>query len=267
MDRNGGGSGDRSDGTGGWDGWIADLRLAAGFFTRIVPPPAGAAVARPLAGAARVFPLVGLALGVGAGAVYALAHGLGLPPGLSGACAVTALVLATGVLHEDGLADFADGLGARGDRARKLAAMRDSGTGAFGVVAVALALIFRVAALGAIAEPGLVFAALVSAGAVSRAAIPAAMLMAPPARSDGLGVDAGRPDQFDTGVALAIAAVAALIALGAGPGIAALVLAAVATVAVTVTARARIGGYTGDVLGAVQQAAEIAVLLAVAGSL
>lgn len=239
--------------------WGDDLRLAAGFLTRLAPPP-GDGATRPLAEAARVFPLIGLGLGLGAGLVYGLAMMLGLPPALAAVAALAALIAATGALHEDGLADSADGLGGGATPAAKLAIMRDHHIGAYGVIALTLGLIGRVAALAALAEPGLVLAALIVAAAASRAAIPLVMLRLPHARDDGLGVRAGTPGQRDVAVGAGIALVIAVPAIGFTAALAALIVAACAALAVAGLARRQIGGYTGDILGAVQQAAEIAIL-------
>lgn len=239
--------------------WLDDLRLAAGFLTRLLPPPDDGA-ARPLAEAVRAFPLIGAGLGLGAGLVYGLAVALGLPPALAAVAALAVLIAATGALHEDGLADSADGLGGGATPAAKLAIMRDSHIGAYGVIALTLGLIARVAALAALAEPGLVLAALVVAGAASRVAISLVMLRLPCARSDGLGVRAGKPGQRDVVVGGGIALVIAIPALGFTAALAALIIAAGAALAVAGHARRQIGGYTGDILGAVQQVAEIAIL-------
>ena len=246
--------------------WLDDARLVAGFLSRVVPPPSGAAGARPLAGAARAFPLVGAGLGLGAGTVYAAAAGLGLAPTLAAVCAVAALVLATGALHEDGLADTADGFGGGATRDDKLAIMRDSRIGSYGVIAVVLMLIARIAALAALADPALAVAALAVAGAASRAALPAVMLAVAPARRDGLAAAAGRPGRRDVALGGALALIVALIALDAGSAVAALAAGALAAFAVALLARRQIGGYTGDVLGAVQQASEVAMLFAIAAT-
>lgn len=243
-------------------GWLDDLHLAAGFLTRITPPPTGDAGGRPLAQAARAFPLVGAFVGLGAALVYALADGLGLTAPLAAVCALAALVLATGALHEDGLADVADGFGGGATRDEKLAIMRQGASGAFGVIAVALGIVARVAALAALATPGVVAAALVVSGAASRAAIPAVMRRLPAARADGLGAAAGVPAQNDVIVGLVIAGIAALALLGFGAAVVALAFGALAAAGVALLARRQIGGFTGDVLGAVQQATEIAILLA-----
>lgn len=243
--------------------WGDDIRLAGGFLTRLAPPPSGDKAARPLSEAARVFPLIGLGLGLGAGLIYSLAAGLGLPPALAAIAALGALIAATGALHEDGLADSADGLGGGATPAAKLAIMRDHHIGAYGVIAITLGLMARVAALAALADPALVLAALAAAGAASRAAIPLVMLRLPCARGDGLASHAGQPGQRDVLIGGGLALVIAVPALGMITALAALAAAACAVFAVAALARRHIGGYTGDILGAVQQAAEIAILFTV----
>jgi adenosylcobinamide-GDP ribazoletransferase len=245
--------------------WLGDLRLAAGFLTRLVPPPSG--VIRPLAQAVRAFPLVGAGLGIGAGLVYILASGSGLPPMLAALVTLTALVLATGALHEDGLADTADGFGGGASKATKLAIMRDSRIGTYGVIAVAFSLMARVAGLATIAEPALVFAALVATGAASRAAMPLIMVFLPMARSDGLGADAGRPSRRDTVIGGVLALVIALFTLDGAAIVVTLVVGGLAALTVAALARRQIGGYTGDVLGAAQQISEVAMLFTIVAML
>src|SRR5215472_9830092 len=126
--------------------WIGDFRLALGFLTRF---PVGDAVGE-LAPASWAFPLAGVLVGAFAGLIYWIAMRIGLSAPLAGALAVAGGVLATGALHEDGLADFADGLGVRGGPAERLAAMRASGIGSYGVLALILGLLLRVLALAAL---------------------------------------------------------------------------------------------------------------------
>ncbi|MFQ5984008.1 MAG: adenosylcobinamide-GDP ribazoletransferase [Alphaproteobacteria bacterium] len=245
----------------GLGGWLTDLQLAAAFLTRLpLPSPAPS---RTLASAARVFPLVGAAVGLAGGVVFLLAAGLGLPPWLAAVAALATTVAVTGALHEDGLSDLADGLGAGLDREAKLAAMQDSGAGPFGVVALVLALVARVAALAALEQPAIVVAALVAAGAVSRVAIVGVMRELSPARDEGLGAAAGTPPRDGTLIALALAAVIALILVGPATGFVAVTAAGLTALGVAALAQRQLGGYTGDVLGAVQQVAEIAFLIAV----
>ncbi len=243
---------------------LRDLHLAAAFLTRVPLPDLGVLPAGALAAAMRAFPLVGGMVGLAAGLVFLAAHG-SLPPLVAAIVAVAAGTVLTGGLHEDGLADAADGLGARGGRERRLEVMRDSRSGAYGVLALVVAVGLKAAALAA-APTGLAgLGALVAAGALSRAVIPAAMQVMPPARSDGLGAGAGVPDASMA----ALAAVLGLMLCAAGlawAAPAAIVAAAAAAALMVVAARRAFGGYTGDVLGAVQQAAETAILVAAAGA-
>jgi adenosylcobinamide-GDP ribazoletransferase len=241
--------------------WIDRFRLAFGFLTRL--PVAGRGPAAPLAQAAPMFPLVGMIVGLMAGAVYVVASGLAMGPWLSASFAVAAAVLVTGALHEDGLADVADGFGGASDRDAKLAIMRDSRIGSYGVIALVLVLAARIGALADIASPYHVLATLIAAGAISRAVVVVAMRMMPRARSDGLGAGAGTPGFDGTVAALAIAAITALVLLLPWTWLLALVLGAGAAAVVAFVALRQIGGQTGDVLGAIQQVSEVAVLTAV----
>ena len=110
---------------------------------------------------------------------------------------------------------------------------------------------------------GMAAGALVAVHALSRAAMPIAMFLLPPAREDGLGHGAGKPTITDIGIGATIALVATALVMPSGRAIAAVIGAAAGTVAVIVLARRQIGGQTGDVLGAVQQIAEIGALLGV----
>ncbi|HSV30376.1 MAG TPA: adenosylcobinamide-GDP ribazoletransferase [Candidatus Omnitrophota bacterium] len=242
---------------------VADLHLAAAFLTRLPLPDLGPVAEGGLARAMRGFPLVGGGLGILAGLVFMAAHSV-LPAALAAVLAVLALVLLTGALHEDGLADTADGLGARGDRERRLEVMRDSRSGAYGVLALIFSIGIRAVALAQAPSGAAGLGALVAACALGRALVPAAMQVMPPARPDGLGAMAGVPDAS----VAALAAVLGLMLTVAGMGQAApvvIVSAVAAALAVVAVARRALGGYTGDVLGAVVQAAEAAVLVAAVG--
>jgi adenosylcobinamide-GDP ribazoletransferase len=245
--------------------WRDDAVAAACFLTRL--PLAGFASAETglLARSMRAFPVVGILVALVGWAAFAIAVALGLPATIAALLAVAATVLVTGALHEDGLADTADGLGGGADRARKLAIMRDSRTGAYGVLALVLSIALRAAALSVLTTPR-VGAALVAAHVVSRAALPVVMRGLAPARDDGLGASAGQPDDSAVGWCLAIGIVVALLCLGFVPGLVGFVIAAIAIAAFAALARRQIGGYTGDVLGAAQQIGEIVMLLTAAAA-
>ena len=146
--------------------------------------------------------------------------------------------------------------------------MRDSRLGSYGAIALALALMLRVTSLAALTERGLGLAifALICAGAVSRTAGLLPLLLSAPARRDGAGAAMPRPAGDAPRLALILAGAASapllLAGLSVGQVACADIAAALAAFAVTQLAKRQIGGYTGDVLGAAQQAAEIAVLLA-----
>jgi adenosylcobinamide-GDP ribazoletransferase len=170
----------------------------------------------------------------------------------------------TGALHEDGLADTADGFFGGHDREGRLAIMSDSRHGTFGVLAIVLSVLLRAAALAQIGEVVLVGLALIAAHAASRAALPLAMRTLAPARAEGLGVTAGRPPLPLAVAALVIGLTIALAALGPERGAMTIVLAGLMLFGLGVVAQRRIGGYTGDVLGAFQQIGEIVMLLTAA---
>jgi len=244
--------------------WLSDLRTVGAFLTIL---PVGSRVddravltRGDLAAASWCFPVVGLIVGGLAGLSYALAVWFGFGPWLAATLCVAVSVLLCGAMHEDGLGDFADGMGGT-SRERRLAIMRDSQAGNFALVALLLVFAARIGVLAAIAAPEAVLAALLTAAAVSRTAMVVVMHLLPAARDDGLGADAGRPGGTITLAAVAIAAVVALVDVGFLPGLYGLAGAAVCAGAVAATAKRRLGGQTGDVLGAVQLVAELGCLL------
>ncbi len=244
-------------------GLAAGFAVATAFFTRIpvVIPDCRAGL---LAEAAWAFPLVGAGVGAVAAFAFLLAQVLGLGDWPAALSAVLAGLALTGALHEDGLADTADGVLGGRDREHALAVMRDSRHGTFGVLAIVLSVLLRAAALAGIGEAIHAGLALIAAHAASRAALPVAMRVLAPARADGLGVAAGRPSATLAITALATGVLITLAALGPGHGAIALGVAGAAVFASGVLAQRRIGGYTGDVLGAFQQIGEIVMLLVAA---
>lgn len=237
-----------------------ELRLALAFLTRLPVRLPDFLSEIPLAAAARAFPFAGAAV-AGAGALaFGMAWTIGLPPTIAGVIAVAAMTAFTGALHEDGLADFADSLGAR-DKTKVLAIMRDSRIGTFGVLALIFAIALRAGALAYVADPIEALFLLLAASAGSRACVVRAMHVLPMARADGLAATAGRPGQARMLDTLAIGA-AFLLFLGPVGAVAAAFAAGAATLWVERLARRHVGGQTGDVLGAVQQISEIAILCA-----
>jgi adenosylcobinamide-GDP ribazoletransferase len=235
---------------------VDEVRLAFMLLSRL---PAGRidGAAPPMAASSWAWPLVGLAVGAIMAAVCGFALWLGLPPVMAALLALAAGALATGAMHEDGLADLADGFGGGADRARKLEIMRDSRIGSYGVVALILALGFRATGITTLAEAGSASAALIGIAAASRAVLPTALVLMPAARSDGLGQSAASDDPMPAMIALGIGFLC-LLPLGFGTALLTAVVIALAALILAAIAMRQIGGQTGDVMGAMQQVTEIA---------
>ncbi|MBT5920432.1 MAG: adenosylcobinamide-GDP ribazoletransferase [Alphaproteobacteria bacterium] len=206
-------------------------------------------------------PAVGAAIGLAGACVFLAASAFGLTAWLSATLAVLAQVAITGALHEDGLSDVADGFGGGATKQRKLEIMRDSRIGAYGVVAIVLALMLRA---GAITDIQNVAFVLIVSGAVSRAGMVAAMAVLPSARDDGLGATAGKPGSGFF-IAIGIAAGLSLILLGVDATMIAALVVFPVWFGLCKLAERQIGGQTGDVLGACQQVCELAFLIAMVG--
>ena len=238
-----------------------ELRASILFLTRLRYGPAmpldGAAVAR----AAWAFPIAGILVGLIGAVVYLFAHRLGLPPWPSAALSVAATMAVTGCLHEDGLADTADGFGGGRTRELKLEIMRDSRIGAYGVGALVLTTPLRVSALASLADASLVVAALIAAHGAARATLPVFMYFVPPARQEGLSASAGQPPRDGVIAAAVLGIVIVALCLGPALAIAALILLVAVIALLAWLSLAQIDGQTGDVLGAVEQISEIAILL------
>ena len=218
-----------------------------------------------MAASAWCWPLVGLVVGGLAAAVWWMAVSVGLPPLLAATLAILAGVLATGGLHEDGLADLFDGFGGGRDKARVLEIMRDSRIGSYGALALGFSLLVRAAALASL-DPGTGVWALAGLTAASRAVMPMALRVMPPARPDGLGKAAGGVGRGTVLIA-PLLGLAALLPLGVFPALAIAFGMAAASTALGLWAVSRIGGQTGDVLGAMCQLGEISGWLAVSALL
>jgi adenosylcobinamide-GDP ribazoletransferase len=178
--------------------------------------------------------------------------------------------IATGFLHEDGLADVADGFGGGTSRARKLDIMRDSTIGTYGAMVLLLALALKIGSLLALFAAGFEvgFFAYLAAFIVSRCAMLWPWVMSPPARKAGLAVSHGQPKRGALAINLIFIGIATALLLlammGFGMTSAALILCASVIFAFTGLARRQIGGFTGDTLGATQQLAEITLLVSLA---
>jgi len=243
--------------------YLKDIYTSVVFLTRLPAPGWPEAASRKLSTAMWAFPLAGVLVATIAGLVYAVCDALGLPVYISALFTVVALIIATGGLHEDGLSDLADGVWGGSDPAKRLTIMSDSRIGAFGAIALIVSVSVRAAAIASIGQPLFVLGALVATAAVSRAVMPAVMTFGTPAKADGLGASAGKPGAAVWGSALILAAVICATAAPTG-WFACLIAAAAGAALVSWFARRNLGGYTGDVLGAAQQVAELFALTVIA---
>jgi adenosylcobinamide-GDP ribazoletransferase len=238
--------------------WSADLVAAFMLLTRL--PVARFGQPGPLPRSAWAFPLVGIAVNGLGGLFYWLAHRLGMPPLLSAGWCLTGMIAATGGLHEDGLADTADGFGGGATEARKLEIMRDSRIGSFGALALLLSVLVRTAAIAGVQEPWAVAKVLILAGVLGRASMLVVLLRLNPAREGGLGAAMGGIAFSHAATGFGIAAAAAFLLLPAQSATALIVVAAATAIALAEWVRTQIGGYTGDVLGAIELVVECIVL-------
>jgi len=223
-------------------------------------------------GFAPAFAACGVIVGAIGGLVAAVSLILGATPLLVALLGTTAMILVTGALHEDGLADCADGVGGGRTRERKLEIMRDSAIGTYGVLALILSVGARVLALATLVaiSPWLAATALVATQTLSRAATMGLASALDHARPDGAAARLGRPSQRAALTALllglGVAVVAMLTSIGPFAGILALgaIVVAIATVSLLIAkgARKHLDGQTGDVLGANQQLTDLAGLVA-----
>lgn len=237
------------------------LWAAAMFFTRLPLPSLPVLAPEDQRRATAYWPLVGALVGTVIAGVWALAATL-VPSGVAAGLALAAGLLLTGALHEDGFADVCDGFGGGATRERVLEIMRDSRIGAFGAIGIFMLLGLKWQAMTAL-PPSLLPAAVITAHVLSRGAAVAMMVALPYARTDASLARpmVGPPGARLTGVA--VTALAPLLLLPPPCRLAGLAAVAGIWAMCLLWFGRRLGGYTGDCLGAVQQLGETALLLAV----
>jgi adenosylcobinamide-GDP ribazoletransferase len=246
---------------------VDDLVMALRFFSRL---PVGAAPhGRPsLNRIARALPFASLVIGIGPALLLAALAFIGLPPLVAAAIAVGAMIVVSGAMEEDGLADAADGLFGGTTRERRLEILKDSRHGTYGVSALALFLIIRVGALAALVavHPLAGAAAWLAASVLARSAALWLTVALPPARAEGASAAAGRTGQTSFGIGIGFAAAITFILAGPPTGLVPVLLAlALAALIAWLWARLcnrLVGGQTGDLIGALQALIEAAALAA-----
>jgi len=219
-----------------------------------------------LASTVRGFPLAGVIIALPAAVV--LAATFPLPPLASGVIIVAVLIVTTGALHEDGLADVADGFYGGASVERRLQIMKDSAIGSYGTLALIISVLLRTVLLATILDQlglGQAIAVVIGTEAASRAALAKFWQSLPSVRPGGVADQSGTPNADAANFALFAGAVILALCYGfAGGIIAVIAAAAMATLAFlgfSGLCRAKIGGQTGDTLGAIQQLTTISLLL------
>ncbi|WP_129158139.1 adenosylcobinamide-GDP ribazoletransferase [Bosea sp. Tri-44] len=258
-----------------WPGWLIATATCIRFYSRLPVPalPGESAHALPdFRLVPRALPFAALVIALPAALIALLAGLAGVDALLTAALTVTALVLTTGALHEDGIADTADGLFGGHTPERRLEIMKDSRVGTFGALALGLSLLLRVTALAAILQGAgawALAATVLVAAPWSRVEGIRILAMIEPTRPDGAAASVGRPERSVLPVAYGLSGALALLLIAAGAlplaGILlGLMLSALATYWLSRTAISLISGQTGDILGAAQQLGEIAIYLGLA---
>ncbi len=239
---------------------LRGIRIAVMLLTRLPLPAPVLAEDEDMAQASWAYPLAGLLVAALAGLVGLCALAVNIPAPVAALLALATLIATTGAMHEDGLADCADGFWGGWDRDRRLKIMRDSHVGTYGALALVVFCLLRWTALSALFAAGSVLAPLIAAALVSRAAMVFVMDTLPNARDDGLSKSTGRPGKSNTRIAAGIAAGITVLLLG-WTGLWVILAAVLAGFACARLATAKIGGQTGDVLGMTQQVAEVTILV------
>lgn len=246
---------DKSD-SNGISPW--DIVVAAALLTRLPLPQAPETAFKRQSDSVWAFPLVGVFVGILSCLAGMIAFALnGSAPIAAGVMLAVNMIL-TGAMHEDGLADCADGFWGGFDPTRRLEIMKDSQIGTYGVLALLIILGLRWLALSAVISSG--FAGVIAAAALSRGVMPIMMSMMRHARDNGLSHSIGRPTRKAAVTSLSIASGIAILFIGLGAIIAIAITIAVAFV-VAILAKTKIKGQTGDVLGGTQVLCETAILL------
>ncbi|KIC43426.1 cobalamin biosynthesis protein CobS [Ruegeria sp. ANG-R] len=239
-----------------------DIPVALVLLTRLPLPKLPEASFARQARAAWAFPLAGLIVGALACGVAWIAIWVQLPTFAAASLLVATLIIVTGAMHEDGLADTVDGLWGGFSAERRLEIMKDSHIGTYGVLALLLSQLLRIAAIATLLGAGMLTGVL-AACVFSRALMPALMTLLPNARQTGLSHSVGAPPLPTVLAGLVLAALLSLVLLGS-LAFAPMLFAMIAGGIVARIAKAKIGGQTGDILGATQQVGEITFLLALA---
>ncbi len=245
---------------------LYDPAVATVLLTRLPVPRLPEHTFTHQARAAWAFPLAGVLVAIPSALVGWVLMVIGVPVIAVAGFVLLCQVVLTGAMHEDGLADTADGLWGGWTPERRLEIMKDSRIGAYGVIALVFGIGLRWIGLSLVLETANIWAVVIAVAALSRCGLAALMTLLPNARQSGLSQSVGRPGLTASVVSLGIGLGLALTTLGT-VSLLPIVAAAFASAALAALAKAKIGGQTGDILGASQQVAEIVLLIGLASTM
>lgn len=250
--------------------WLVDLAATVRFFSRLPVPRLHAqddpAAPPDFSRSPRTVALAGLVLSLPAVLFLIIFSHTSLPALVIATGTILCLTIVTGALHEDGLADCADGFFGGHTHARRLDIMKDSRVGSFGVLALVFSTLLKVGLLTALlTQAGLLSGvlAVISVAVSSRAAALWPWLLLPPARPGGLAERYGSPSVsivLQANLVSALLCLPLLICFSFPQIVLAFLCAVIASLVAGYLARLKIGGHTGDVIGAAQQLSEIGFL-------
>ena len=237
---------------------INHIYQAFSLLTRLPTPEPTFSTTSPAAEAGWAYPIVGIFIALLASAIGFSLTFLGFDSGIVAGVVVISIIFFTGGMHEDGLADSADGFWGSWEPARRLDIMKDSHIGTFGVIALFFSLLLRWYCIKISIEGSFFFTSLIIATTLSRSAIPLIMSILPNARQDGLSAKTGQPSNITILVAIAIGASTTLLFSG-WAGIIIITVFLLTLGIAMLLSRSKIGGQTGDTIGASQQLAELSI--------
>lgn len=241
----------------------AILLLAIQFLTRVPVPASSGFTPERLTAATRYYPLVGAIIGGVAAMVYALAL-LAWPPLVAVLLSIAASLALTGAFHEDGLADMLDGVGGGLTRERALEIMKDSRIGTYGAAGLIVALALKAATLAAMPWVSVALA-LITGHALSRFSAIIVIATSNYVRDHGtakpVAEGVSRPSFLIAAATSLICCVALVLGLGPMAALMGVLGLAIGHIAMRRIFERKIGGYTGDCLGATQQASELGLYL------
>ena len=238
---------------------LLDVPASIGLLTRLPVRVDGEWATQRGAAAAWAYPIVGLIVGCIAVIGMIVSTAMGLNAQVTALIGVATLTIITGAMHEDGLADTTDGLWGGWDPAQRLKIMKDSYIGTYGVLAIVFSLVMRWLLLTELVEMD-AGTTLIGAAMLSRTAMVGVMTWLPNARNNGLSRKVGRPSRRIAGIAVGIAIIGAMGFIG-DLAVGAIIVVGIVATGCGAIANAKIGGQTGDILGAVQQITETSVML------